>query len=73
MPFPKTLSELTAAGYTFLEHARCRGPQCRREIEWWQTTAGKKIPLELMERPDALTKPHWADCPDADSFRRKKA
>ena len=72
MAFPKTFSELTGAGYSFLEHARCRGQHCQRDIEWWQTPKGKKIPLELMERPDSMVKPHWADCVDADGFRKAK-
>jgi hypothetical protein len=60
-----TPEELEADGYEKQPgNARCRGPRCGAEIEWWKTPTGKMMPLD----PDTLL-PHWKICPDADSFR----
>jgi hypothetical protein len=65
MPFPKTDTELRAAGYTFDRTETCKGPNCRKEIEFWWTPSGKRIPLD----PGTM-EPHWATCVDADRFRK---
>jgi hypothetical protein len=59
----ETPEELTAAGYEFVNAARCRGPNCGAMIEWWTTPNGKKMPLD----PDTMG-PHWATCPDQKHF-----
>lgn len=63
MSFPKTEEELEAAGYKFLNAARCRG--CNASIEWWETPNGKKMPM------NDDYEPHWATCPSAPDFRKK--
>ena len=40
MPFPKTIEDLKAAGYTFENDARCK---CGQPIEWWKTPRGKMM------------------------------
>src|SRR5208337_2012614 len=44
MPFPTTIEELKAAGYTFENDARCK---CGEPIEWWKTPRGKMMPMEV--------------------------
>jgi hypothetical protein len=65
MPFPKTELELEAAGYTFENTGHCR--DCGCELAWYLTPAGKHMPLE-----EGTLEPHWAKCPNADRFRRKR-
>jgi hypothetical protein len=72
MPFPPTRDELIAAGYRFSEHARCRGEDCQREIEWWKTKDGKAMPIDLMLDGTSKPVPHWTTCPNANDFRRNK-
>jgi hypothetical protein len=44
----------------------CRAPECRAVI-WWQVTAkGKRTPV------NADGSPHWADCPAAKSFSKRR-
>ena len=69
MAFPKTLDEMTAAGYVFDNHAECRG--CGDAIEWWKTPNGKSIPINPMDRGTAEAVAHWATCRESDSFRKK--
>lgn len=64
MPFPTTDTDLIAKGYTLEGRAKCKGPNCGKEIEWWRTPKGKRIPLD----PGTM-EPHWATCPDAQVFR----
>lgn len=64
MPFPKTDTELEAAGYAFESKDKCRG--CKADIEWWLTPKQKHIPLDA-----GTMEPHWSTCPEADQFRRK--
>jgi len=69
MPFPATFAALKAAGYKFENHGKCRG--CGREIEWWGTPKGKRMPFNLMvdgEFSKAVS--HFGTCPDAESFRK---
>lgn len=64
MAFPKTDTELVAAGYKHEGTSKCTGPNCGKEIEWWRTPKGKRIPLD----PGTM-EPHWANCIDAEIFR----
>jgi hypothetical protein len=67
MAIPKTEKELREQGYRFHKQGKCNGPNCRADIEWWDTPANKQIPLD----PGTML-PHWSTCPDADRFRRAK-
>ncbi|HLH35993.1 MAG TPA: hypothetical protein VKX41_15075 [Alloacidobacterium sp.] len=58
MAFPKTLEEMKSFGYRFEGHGNCSS--CGAEIEWWTTPHGKKLPVNLMDKPSDLVKPHWA-------------
>ena len=69
MAFPRTLNEMTTAGYGFDNHATCRG--CGDEIEWWITPNGKKIPMNPMERGSSPATAHWSTCTERDSFRKR--
>lgn len=70
MAFPATFLALKEAGYRFDNHAQCRG--CKRDIEWWLTPTGKKMPFDLMPELDSPAITHFTTCPKADDFRRKK-
>ena len=59
---------------------QCRN--CKAEIIWVETAAGKKMPLDAKPVKMALVKegiaeiidvyrPHWATCPGAAEFRRE--
>jgi len=41
---------------------------CGAEIIWIKTKAGKMTPVNA----DDNTTPHWATCPSADRFRKRK-
>jgi hypothetical protein len=69
MAFPKTFDEMKSAGYKFSNDANCRG--CGDEIEWWETPAGKKLPMNPMTAGISPAISHWSTCSDAPSFRRK--
>jgi hypothetical protein len=62
-----TREGLVAAGYKYESTANCRG--CGVPIEWWTTPRGKKMPMSVKVKNARV--PHWAECPAADSFRRK--
>ena len=52
MPFPSTLENLLASGYTFLRGSVC--PECREIVEVFRTPGGREIvmdPMAQMERP----------------------
>jgi hypothetical protein len=74
--FPADASELRAAGYEYDGDGRCRA--CGEALEWWITPKGKKMPLSRVKVGDQLKQnveklqPHFADCPEADAFRRAK-
>lgn len=69
MPFPKTLEELTAAGYTFQQHKPCSGKTCTAMLEFWKTPRGKFMPFDVDDKGNVVA--HWAACPDRDSFRNR--
>ena len=48
------------------KYAKCRG--CGSRIAWGTSKTGKKIPFDLDDNCTA----HWATCPKADQFRKKK-
>jgi len=43
----------------------CKGPTCGQSIFWLQLTNGRTMPM------DADGVPHWATCPDAETFKKK--
>lgn len=72
MAFPRTRDELIAAGYNFEDHARCKGVNCRQEIEYWTTKNGKRMPFDLMPQGDSKAITHFTTCPDAEEFRSRR-
>jgi hypothetical protein len=44
MTFPRNLDELRAQGYKYDGASNCRS--CGADIEWWETPAHKKIPMD---------------------------
>jgi len=81
MPLPETKEGLEKIGYVFDGEAKCRF--CGEPIEFWITNNGKKMPMRVWEVRDnrqemspilyLARRPHFADCPYADSFHRMKA
>lgn len=67
MPFPKTESELAAAGYKFLNSAKCGADGCGAEIAWYRTPGGKHIPLD-----EGTLEAHWATCANPEQFRKQQ-
>ena len=65
MAFPKTEQELAAAGYVYKKTEPCKGPTCDAIIAWYLSPTGKWCPLV-----EGTLEPHFANCPDADKFRR---
>ena len=72
MPFPKTKEELRAEGYKFVFPRQCRGKTCKTTIYWYDTPAGKRIPLSAVAGKDGLLDPHFATCPDVKDFRKSR-
>ena len=67
MPFPKTESELAAAGYRFDRVERCKGRNCGVLLAFYFTPKGKRIPLE-----EGTLEVHFPKCPDVEQFRGGK-
>lgn len=70
MPFPATREAMEAEGYLRGCYSRCRG--CNRPMEFWRTPAGKMIPMDPMDQPDSEAVSHFATCPNATQFRKKR-
>lgn len=79
MPLPTTSEGLKQLGWVFKNEGTCR---CGAPIEWWITPSGRNCPMkvhEIHQDPKNLCSPviryerisHFADCPEAASFRRK--
>lgn len=78
MPWPKTLLELAAEGYTYLETKSCRGKTCKADILWFKTPQGRLMPISLVNQPSGnlfegedVYEAHFAKCPDVQDFRKK--
>jgi len=82
MPFPETLDELRAAGYTYKSTARCRG--CQAVIEFWlvppdrqqsiigNTLVTRKLsPFDIDGQGNVTS--HFATCPKVKLFRKERA
>jgi len=68
--FPSTLFALEQSGYRRECYSRCKG--CERPMEWWETPGGKRIPMDPMVQPGDAAVAHFATCPKAAEFRKKK-
>ena len=66
MSFPNTHEEAELQGYRFDRPSFCTG--CGVPILWFTTPKKKYIPIDGGEG----FSPHWATCPKADKFRRKR-
>jgi hypothetical protein len=69
MPFPATKRLLIEAGYQYLTDKTC---PCGARMELWRTPNGMSIPMNPMDSPDAEAESHFASCPKAEQFRRKR-
>lgn len=69
MAIPDKRGDLISFGYSKLNDSRCSG--CGADVEWWETPRKKKMPFVVSTQNgiEVLT-PHWADCPNAASFRK---
>ncbi len=69
--WPKTASEMKAAGYASQGvWTRCRS--CNARIVWVETPNGKKMPVEQVEVPEgepARYQSHFSTCPQARRHR----
>lgn len=82
MSLPDTFPDLACAGYRHNGSGHCTA--CGALIEWFWTPKNRKMPFslktEMMISEDAMYatpsmtryEPHWASCPQADRFRKKK-
>lgn len=70
--FPATRGEMLNAGYKYGSTEQCKG--CQATIEFWYTPQNTRIPMNPMREADsaAPVKSHFATCPQAEEFRRKK-
>lgn len=72
--WPATSDELKKAGYEYDNDGVCRG--CLSPIEWWLTPDGKRMPISVQKANNVLFDSsekrisHFANCPEAKSFRR---
>jgi len=74
MKWPASEPELQAGGYRLVERSRCKGLHCGAMISWYRTPAGKRMPLTpIAGEPGKVLEPHFASCPDANEFRKRKA
>jgi hypothetical protein len=73
MKFPATQHELEAAGYVLKSKAHCLGRDCDVLIFWYQTPAGKMMPIsQKLDEPGMLFESHFVSCKSAHQFRKEK-
>lgn len=70
MSFPATRKEMEERGYTCRMYTRCRG--CGDSMEFWLTPKGRNIPMNPMPFVESPAVSHYASCPKAKAFRKKK-
>lgn len=70
MPFPRTREALEESGFIRKAYTRCQG--CGAAMEFWRTKTGKSLPMDPMPNPDSRAASHYATCPFAERFRKKK-
>jgi hypothetical protein len=73
--FPRTVRELEAQGYTFLDVRKCKAPNCNELVMFYRTPNDKEMPMNQHNRmdKDAQVLTHFATCPAARSFQRSQA
>lgn len=64
MPFPENIDELRKTGYVSGGKSTCK---CGAALQWWTTPKGKQMPMDA-----GTARPHFARCPLASRFRKKK-
>ena len=65
---PETRHEMVRAMYELKSTARCKG--CDAPIEWWKTTNGKMLPVNVEPSGEyAAVVTHWVTCPKRDDFK----
>jgi hypothetical protein len=69
MAYPKTFDELKAAQYRFEDHGKCRA--CGRDIEWWITLMGRKLPFNLMTNGSSPAVLRSATCENDGEYTRR--
>jgi len=79
---PETLPELAEAGYRLDGSGHCQA--CGARLEWFWTPRNRKMPMSLKQEirvgedsiypSPSMTRyePHFAVCPHAERFRRKR-
>lgn len=70
MAFPATRKEMEDQGYKCMTYTRCRG--CDASMEFWHTPKGGTIPMDPMPLVESPAVSHYATCPNARRFRKKK-
>jgi hypothetical protein len=82
MALPDTFPGLALEGYIHQGQSLCRG--CNATIEWFRTPKNQMIPMSLktevrvgtesLYSVPSFTKlePHFAACPNAERFKRKR-
>ena len=82
MPLPDTFVELALAGYHYQGSGHCKA--CGVRLEWFLTPKLHRIPFSGKQQvivgedtirsitSDVKIEPHFATCPQAEQFRRKK-
>lgn len=62
--------------------ATCSGPNCRKEVYWVRTKAGRNMPVDCAAgagcQPPSVQRPgyvvaHWVTCQDREYFNRQRA
>ena len=66
----KSREDLESAGYVFGGPAKCRG--CGAAIFWFETPKEKRMPFSWLPASPSDLEPHWATCPQAKEFKKKK-
>jgi hypothetical protein len=60
MPFPKTQTEMFAAGYEYSRWKRC--PACTLDVEVWTTPGKREIIMEPMLGMKSQAVQHYKTC-----------
>lgn len=70
MPFPKTRKDFIAAGYKWERDGVCSG--CGASIRFYRTPKGSLMPMNPMRTDESEPISHFANCPKAADFRKRK-
>ncbi len=73
-PWPHDTGEkLREAGYSFIQWATCRHPECGASLQFWLTPRGAKMPMSAIKDDPTRLEPHWASCVGAKQFSKRKS